>query len=161
MRAAAASSGRSVRLVGYAPSCLPRTGAISEFDVRTLAIAREILAWHDGLADLAFAMQGLGTHSISVFGSEALKPKYLPPVCAGQKIAAFALTEPGSGSDVAAIETVAKADGPRHVRIDGIKTWISNGGIADHYVVFARTGEGTGTKGLSAFVVDADARGFR
>jgi acyl-CoA dehydrogenase len=81
-------------------------------------------------------------------------------VCAGQKIAAFALTEPGSGSDVAAIETGAKADGPSHVRINGTKTWISNGGIADHYVVFARTGEGTGTKGLSAFVVDSDCPGF-
>jgi acyl-CoA dehydrogenase len=160
-----ASSRRLVRALGeggWLRAVVPAShGGLSQnLDVRTLAIAREILAWHDGLADLAFTMQGLGTHSISVFGSEALKQKYLPPVCAGQKIAAFALTEPGSGSDVAAIETVAKTDGPSHVRINGTKTWISNGGIADHYVVFVRTGEGTGTKGLSAFVVDADCPGF-
>jgi acyl-CoA dehydrogenase len=153
---------RSLGEAGWLRAVVPASygGLGQNLDVRTLAISREILAWHDGLADLAFTMQGLGTHSISVFGSEALKQKYLPPVCAGQKIAAFALTEPGSGSDVAAIETMAKADGPGHVRINGIKTWISNGGIADHYVVFARTGEGTGTKGLSAFVVDADHPGF-
>jgi acyl-CoA dehydrogenase len=160
-----ASSRRLVRALGEAGwlrAVVPAShgGLNQNLDVRTLAISREILAWHDGLADLAFTMQGLGTHSISMFGSAALQQKYLPPVCAGQKIAAFALTEPGSGSDVAAIETVAKADGPRHVRIIGTKTWISNGGIADHYVVFARTGEGLGTKGLSAFVVDADSPGF-
>jgi acyl-CoA dehydrogenase len=135
-------------------------GMHAELDVRTLCIAREILASHDALADLAFAMQGLGTHSISLFGSEALKSRYLPPVREGVSIAAFALTEPRSGSDVAAIETTAKADGPGHVRIDGVKTWISNGGIARHYVVFARTGEGPGVRGLSAFVVDADSPGF-
>jgi acyl-CoA dehydrogenase len=160
-----ASSRRLVRALGdggWLRAVVPAShGGLSQnIDVRTLAISREILAWHDGLADLAFTMQGLGTHSISLFGSEALKQKYLPPVCAGQKIAAFALTESGSGSDVAAIETVAKADGSSHVRINGTKTWISNGGIADHYVVFARTGEGTGTKGLSAFVVDANCPGF-
>jgi acyl-CoA dehydrogenase len=160
-----ASSRRLVRALGDAGWLRPVVpasygGLSQDLDVRTLAISREILAWHDGLADLAFTMQGLGTHAIGMFGSEALKQKYLPPVCAGQKIAAFALTEPGSGSDVAAIETVAKADGPHHVRINGTKTWISNGGIADHYVVFARTGEGPGTKGLSAFVVDAECPGF-
>jgi acyl-CoA dehydrogenase len=105
-------------------------------------------------------MQGLGTHAISAFGSDALKEKYLPPVRDGRKIAAFALTEARSGSDVAAIETAAKPDGPGHVQMDGGKTWISNGGIADHYVVFARTGEGAGSKGLSAFVVDANSPGF-
>jgi acyl-CoA dehydrogenase len=135
-------------------------GLSADLDVRTLAIAREILAWQDGLADVAFVMQGLGTHAISTFGSDAAKEKYLPAVRDGRKIAALALTEARSGSDVAAIETTAKPDGPRHVRIDGGKTWISNGGIADHYVVLVRTGEGAGSRGLSAFVVDADTPGF-
>ena len=160
-----ASSRRLVRALGDAGwlrAVVPAAygGLNKNLDVRTLAIAREIIGWHDGLADLAFTMQGLGTHSISAFGSETLKARYLPPVAEGKKIAAFALSEPRSGSDVAAIETSAKADGSSHVRIDGTKTWISNGGIADHYVVFARSGEGTGTKGISAFVVDADAPGF-
>ena len=135
-------------------------GLNKTLDVRTLCVAREILAWHDGLADLAFAMQGLGTHSITAFGSDALKAKYLPGVREGAKIAAFALSEPRSGSDVAAIDMTAKPDGADHVRLDGTKTWISNGGIADHYVVFARTGEAPGAKGLTAFVVDADAPGL-
>ena len=104
-------------------------------------------------------MQGLGTGSISLFGSEELKRKYLPPVRDGKAIAAFALSEPEAGSDVAALATTAKADGA-HVRLDGEKTWISNGGIADHYVVFARTGEAPGARGLSAFVVDADTPGL-
>jgi acyl-CoA dehydrogenase len=105
-------------------------------------------------------MQGLGTASISLFGSPALTARYLPPVRDGRAIASFALSEPEAGSDVAALATTAKADGDSHLRIDGSKTWISNGGIADHYVVFARTGEGPGAKGLSAFVVDADAPGL-
>jgi len=129
-------------------------------DVRTLCLAREILAFRDGLCDFAFAMQGLGTASISLFGSPALKARYLPPVRDGRAIAAFALSEPEAGSDVAALAATAKADGASHVRIDGIKTWISNGGIADHYVVFARSGEAAGAKGLSAFVVDADTPGL-
>src|SRR5262245_62452326 len=107
-------------------------------DVRTLCLARDILAFRDGLSDFAFAMQGLGTASISLFGSAALKARYLPPVREGRAIAAFALSEPEAGSDVAALATTAKPDGPSHLRIDGTKTWISNGGIADHYVVFAR-----------------------
>jgi acyl-CoA dehydrogenase len=135
-------------------------GLTSQLDVRTLCLAREILAFRDGLSDFAFAMQGLGTGSISLFGSDALKRRYLPPVRDGKKIAAFALSEPEAGSDVAALATSAKPDGNTHVRIDGEKTWISNGGIADHYVVFARSGEGPGAKGLSAFVVDADAPGL-
>lgn len=105
-------------------------------------------------------MQGLGTGSISLAGSDEIKARYLPPVGRGEKIAAFALSEPEAGSDVAALATVAEPDGPDHVRISGEKTWISNGGIADHYVVFARTGEAAGARGLSAFVVDADAAGF-
>jgi acyl-CoA dehydrogenase len=129
-------------------------------DVRTLCLAREILAFRDGLADFAFAMQGLGTASISLFGSQELKARYLPPVCDGRAIAAFALSEPEAGSDVAALAATAKADGASHLRIDGAKTWISNGGIADHYVVFARSGEAPGAKGLSAFVVDADTPGL-
>ena len=135
-------------------------GLSDKIDVRTLCLAREILAWHESLADFAFAMQGLGTGSISLFGSEALKAKYLPPARDGRHIAAFALSEPEAGSDVGALVTTATADGPGYVRIDGSKTWISNGGIADHYVVFARTGEAPGAKGLSAFVVDADTPGL-
>ena len=135
-------------------------GLHRRLDVRTLCLAREILAFRDRLSDFAFAMQGLGTASISLFGSQELKARYLPSVRDGRAIAAFALSEPEAGSDVAALAATAKADGPSHLRIDGAKTWISNGGIADHYVVFARTGEGPGAKGLSAFVVDADAAGL-
>ena len=136
-------------------------GGLSErLDVRTLCLAREILSWNDSLADFAFAMQGLGTGSISLFGTDALKARYLPAVRDGYHIAAFALSEPEAGSDVSALATSAAMDGPDHVRLDGVKTWISNGGIADHYVVFARTGEAPGAKGLSAFVVEADTPGF-
>ena len=135
-------------------------GLHEKLDVRTLCLAREILAFRDGLSDFAFAMQGLGSASISLFGSAVLKAHYLPPVRDGRAIAAFALSEPEAGSDVAALATTAKPDGASHLRIDGSKTWISNGGIADHYVVFARTGEGHGAKGLSAFVVDADTPGL-
>jgi acyl-CoA dehydrogenase len=148
---------------GFLQAVVPAAfgGLYAQLDVRTLCLAREILAFHDGLADFAFAMQGLGTGAITLFGSDALKRRTLPPVCAGRAIAAFALSEQEAGSDVAALATTAQADGPAHVRIDGEKTWISNGGIADHYVVFARTGEAPGAKGLSAFVVDADAPGLR
>jgi acyl-CoA dehydrogenase len=153
---------RELGQAGWLKAVVPAAyGGLNEkLDVRTICLAREVLAWHDGLADFAFGMQGLGTGSISLFGSDAVKAKYLPPVREGRHIAAFALSEPAAGSDVAALATVAKPDGPDHVRIDGVKTWISNGGIADHYVVFARTGEGTGAKGLSAFVVDADTAGL-
>lgn len=130
-------------------------------DVRTLCLAREILAFRDGLADFAFAMQGLGSGSITLFGSDTMKRRYLPAVCSGRAIAAFALSEPEAGSDVSALATTAVPDGPDHFRIAGRKTWISNGGIADHYVVFARTGEAAGARGLSVFVVDADAPGLR
>lgn len=135
-------------------------GLHPKLDVRTLCLAREILGFHDGLADFAFAMEGLGTGSISLYGSDDLKKRYLPPVRDGKAIAAFALSEPEAGSDVAALAMTAKPDGNDHVRLDGEKTWISNGGIADHYVVFARTGEAPGAKGLSAFVVDADTKGL-
>jgi acyl-CoA dehydrogenase len=135
-------------------------GLYPVLDVRTLCLAREILAFRDGLADFAFAMQGLGTGSISLFGSEELKRRYLPPVHDGKAIAAFALSEPEAGSDVAALAMTARPDGGAHVRLDGEKTWISNGGIADHYVVFARSGEAPGAKGLTAFVVDAGTPGL-
>ena len=130
-------------------------------DVRTLCLAREILAARDALLDFAFAMQGLGTVSISLFGGPALQARYLPDAVAGTSIAGFALSEPDAGSDVAATATTAVPDGASHVRLHGTKTWISNGGIADHYVVFARSGEGAGPKGLSAFVVEADTPGLR
>ena len=135
-------------------------GLAESFDVRLLCLARETLAYHEGLADFAFAMQGLGTGSITLFGDEALKARYLPAVADGTRIAAFALSEPEAGSDVAALATTATPDGNEHVRLDGEKTWISNGGIADHYIVFARTGEAPGARGLSAFVVDADTPGL-
>jgi acyl-CoA dehydrogenase len=134
-------------------------GLYEKFDVRALCLIRETLAYQNGLADFAFAMQGLGTGPISLFGSDEIKQRYLPRVAKGQAIAAFALSEPDAGSDVAAMSTTAVADGPHHVRINGLKTWISNGGIADQYVVFVRTGE-AGARGISAFVVDADTPGF-
>ena len=144
---------------GWLKSTVPAVAG-GTLDVRTLALARTILAAHDGLADFSFAMQGLGAGAISLAGDAALRERYLPPVAAGRSIAAFALSEPEAGSDVAAIATTATADGPAHIRIDGEKTWISNGGIADFYTVFARTGEAPGARGLSAFVVDADTPGL-
>ena len=124
------------------------------FDVRSLALSRDILARRDALLDFCFAMQGLGTGPISLFGSVTQRGKYLPPVMRGERLAAFALSEPQAGSDLAAIATTARKDGAGWV-LDGTKTWISNGGIADHYVVFAKTGED-----LSAFVVDAGTPGL-
>ncbi|MEM7021685.1 MAG: acyl-CoA dehydrogenase family protein [Pseudomonadota bacterium] len=131
----------------------------SRLDVRTLCLARETLARHDGLADFAFAMQGLGTGAISLFGSDAQKQEWLPRTRSGDAIAAFALTEPTSGSDVANSTMTAIEDGPDFV-LNGEKTWISNGRIADVYTVFARTGEAPGAKGLSAFVMPAGLSGF-
>ena len=131
----------------------------ARFDVRTLALSREILARHDGLADFAFAMQGLGAGPISLFGSMAQRRTWLTRTRSGSAIAAFALSEPASGSDVANITTSARRDGSGWV-LDGEKTWISNGGIADVYIVFARTGEAPGAKGLSAFIVAGDTPGL-
>lgn len=139
----------------------PHGGARQALDVRTLCLMRETLAYESGLADFAFAMQGLGTGPISLFGTDEHKARYLPAVAEGRRLAAFALSEPDAGSDPAAMTTTATPDGPHHVRLDGTKTWISNGGIADHYVVFARTGEAPGARGLSAFIVDADTPGLR
>ncbi|MEP6983401.1 MAG: acyl-CoA dehydrogenase family protein [Sphingomicrobium sp.] len=125
-------------------------------DVRSLAIARETLAYHSGLADFAFAMQGLGSGAISLFGTIEQKRQWLPRVASGEAVAAFAMTEPECGSDAANMATSAMKDGNEWVLV-GEKTYISNGGIADFYVSFARTGEGEGARGLSAFIVPADA----
>jgi acyl-CoA dehydrogenase len=135
-------------------------GIAPTLDVRSLCLLRETLAYRTGLADFAFAMEGLGSASIALFGSEALKAHYLPRVAAGKQIAAFALSEPEGGSDVASLQCVARRERDHYV-IDGRKTWISNGGIADHYVVFVRTGEAPGARGLSALVVDADNPGLK
>jgi acyl-CoA dehydrogenase len=153
---------RALGDAGFLKAVVPAEhgGLHARLDVRTLCVAREILAFRDGLADFAFAMQGLGTGAITLFGSPELKARYLPPVREGRAIAAFALSEAEAGSDVAALACTATPDGPAAVRLNGAKTWISNAGIADHYVVFARTGEAPGAKGLSAFVVDADAPGL-
>ncbi len=130
-----------------------------KLDVRSLCLIRETLARHDGLADFAFAMQGLGTGAISLFGTKEQKAEWLPLTRSGKAISAFALTEPGSGSDVAANTMTATLDGDHYV-LSGEKTWISNGGIADVYTVFARTGDAPGARGMSAFIVPADTKGF-
>ncbi|WP_138422113.1 acyl-CoA dehydrogenase family protein [Maritimibacter alexandrii] len=132
---------------------------IGALDVRSLALIRETLARHDGLADFAFAMQGLGTGAITLFGSDAQKREWLPKTRSGAAISAFALTEPGSGSDVANSTMTATRDGDHYV-LNGEKTWISNGGIADVYTLFVRTGEAPGAKGLSCFIVTPDLPGF-
>jgi acyl-CoA dehydrogenase len=129
-------------------------------DARAICLARDILARHAGLADFAFAMQGLGTGPVTLFGTPAQRDRVLPGARAGSALAAFALSEPEAGSDVAALATVAERDGQDHWRLTGRKTWISNGGIAATYIVFARTGEAPGAKGLSAFLVAADAPGL-
>ena len=149
---------RKLGEAGWLAHAVPEAGEAA-LDVRTLCLAREILARHSGLADFAFAMQGLGTGAISLFGSAELCARVLPPVRAGARIAAFALSEPDAGSDVAAMSTTA-ASVAGGWRIDGVKTFISNGGIANHYVVFARTGEAPGSRGLSAFFVPADTPGL-
>ena len=146
---------------GFLKYCLRAAdgGVSTELDARSLCVLREALAYGDGLADFAFAMQGLGSAPISLAGSAEMRSLWLPRVAAGTSIAAFALSEPGAGSDVAAIETAARHDGPQFV-LNGEKTWISNGGIADVYVVFARTGEAPGARGISAFIVEAGTPGI-
>jgi acyl-CoA dehydrogenase len=155
-RALVAALGRDGWLEATAPS---PDDADARLDVRTLALSRETLARHDGLADFAFAMQGLGAGPLSLFGSPEQRRSWLTRTRAGTAIAAFALTEAESGSDVAAIATIGRRDGDGWV-LDGEKMWISNGGIADVYMVFARTGEAPGAKGLSAFVVPAATPGL-
>jgi acyl-CoA dehydrogenase len=134
--------------------------AADTIDVRSLCLVRETLAQYSGLAEFVFAMQGLGSGPISLFGSDAQKQKYLPQVADGRYLAAFAISEANAGSDAAALECSAKLDGGSYI-INGEKTWISNGGLADFYVVFARTGEAPGSRGISAFIVDASTPGFR
>ena len=134
-------------------------GSSTPSSSRRICLARESLAYHDGLADFAFAMQGLGTGAISLAGSNDLKERILPRVASGELIAAFALSEAEAGSDVAAMRCAARTDGDHYV-LSGEKTWISNGGIADAYTVFARTDEVPGTRGISAFVVLPDDPGF-
>ncbi|NBW55624.1 MAG: acyl-CoA dehydrogenase, partial [Betaproteobacteria bacterium] len=146
---------------GWLRYCVPRThgGALDQLDSRSLVIIRETLAWHSPLADFSFAMQGLGSGAITLAGSASQQAKYLPQVAQGLSIAAFALSEPQAGSDVASMQTTAVSTSNGHV-LNGIKTWISNGGMADFYVVFARTGEAPGARGISAFIVDADSPGL-
>lgn len=134
-------------------------GASDMLDTRTLCLIRETLARHNGLADFAFAMQGLGSGAISLDGTPEQKARYLGRVARGEAIAAFALSEPDAGSDVAAMACEARIEGD-HAVLNGEKTWISNGGIADFYVVFARSGEAPGARGISAFIVDAGTPGF-
>lgn len=134
-------------------------GTADVIDTRSICLLRETLGRYNGLADFAFAMQGLGSGAISLAGNEEQKRAYLPRVAAGHAIAAFALSEPEAGSDVAAMQCSARIEGD-HAVLNGHKTWISNGGIADFYVVFARTGEAPGARGISAFIVDADTPGF-
>lgn len=141
-------------------------GALAEFDARAICLVRESLAWWDGLADFAFAMQGLGSGALSLAAGDSLRARYLPRVARGEAIAAFALSEPDAGSDVAAMQCTARLDGEHYV-LDGVKTWISNGGIADFYCVFARTSPGsrrsdgtTEARGISAFVVEPGDPGF-
>lgn len=153
---------RTLGEAGFLRAVVPAAhgGLHAGLDVRTLCLARESLAFRDGLADFAFAMQGLGTGPISLAGTTELKQRYLPPVRDGKAIAAFALSEPEAGSDVAAIATRAVRAGDGY-RLDGRKHLISNAGIADFYCVFARTDEAAGARGLSCFVVPADAPGLR
>ena len=139
-------------------------GVHDVLDTRSLCLLRETLAWHHGLADFAFAMQGLGSGAISLFGSPAQQSRYLPAVASGQAIAAFALSEPQAGSDVAAMQCQAHLEGDHYV-LHGEKTWISNGGIADFYVVFARDASSgaqatRGTKNIHALIVDANTPGL-
>ncbi|WP_109476397.1 acyl-CoA dehydrogenase family protein [Paraburkholderia sp. C35] len=129
-------------------------------DTRAVCLLRETLAKHDGLADFALAMQGLGSGAITLAGTHEQKLRYLPRVANGEALAAFALSEPEAGSDVAAMALQAREDGDHYI-LDGDKTWISNGGIADFYVVFARTNEAPGARGISAFIVDADTPGLQ
>ena len=160
-----------VRALGHAgwtrySAPMKAAGESADFDVRALTLIRETLAWHQGLADFAFAMQGLGSGAISLAGSPHLKQRYLPRVASGEAIAAFALSEAAAGSDVAAMQCRARRDGDVYV-LDGTKTWISNGAIADFYCVFARTSaadlrpDGSASaRGITAFVVDGATPGF-
>lgn len=152
---------RRLGAAGWLRYCVPAAfgGALAQLDSRALVVLRETLAFHSPLADFAFAMQGLGSGAITLAGSAAQQDRYLPAVARGDKIAAFALSEEDAGSDVAAMRTSASFDAAG-VLLDGSKTWISNGGIADYYCVFAKTEPQLGTRGITAFLVDADNPGL-
>lgn len=146
---------------GFLRWCVPQAqgGALPALDSRALVVIRETLAFYSPLADFAFAMQGLGSGAITLEGSAAQRETYLSAVGRGEKIAAFALSEPDAGSDAGALSTTAGRDG-NHWRLNGTKTWISNGGIADYYCVFAKTDPSAGTRGMSCFIVDANTPGL-
>jgi acyl-CoA dehydrogenase len=152
---------RAMGAAGFTGYAVPASGGgvLDKLDVRSLCLIRETLGRHHALADFAFAMQGLGSGPISLFGNSDQQERFLRPVAAGQKLSAFALSEPEAGSDVAAMACSAVVDGDDFV-INGEKTWISNGGIADFYTLFARTGEAPGARGISCFIVEADTPGF-
>jgi acyl-CoA dehydrogenase len=151
---------RSLGVAGWLKNAVAGAhGTAPAIDTRAICLIRETLARHSGLADFAFAMQGLGSGAISLQGTPAQQERYLSRIARGEAIAAFALSEPEAGSDVGAMQCSGRIDGD-HVVIDGEKTWISNGGIADFYVVFVRTGEAAGARGISAFIVDAGTPGF-
>jgi alkylation response protein AidB-like acyl-CoA dehydrogenase len=159
---------RQLGQAGWTAYCVRKAdgGALENFDARAICLLRESLAWWNGLADFAFAMQGLGSGALSLAGSPVLKARYLPAVARGEAIAAFALSEPAAGSDVAAMTCQARREADDFV-LDGTKTWISNGGIADFYCVFARTSPGepradgsVGSSGISAFVVERTDAGL-
>ena len=152
---------------GWLRYCVPAAhgGALPALDSRALVLLRETLAYHSPLADFAFAMQGLGSGAITLAGSPAQQAHYLQGVARGELIAAFALSEPEAGSDVGAMQTIATSAYPSSARgqkdsysLTGTKTWISNGGIADFYCVFAKTDPAGGTRGISAFIVDANTQ---
>lgn len=136
----------------------PSQGTAGRLDVRSLCLIRETLARYSGLADFAFALQGLGSGPVSLFGTEEQRRTWLPRVAEGRAIPAFALSEAEAGSDVTAMTTTARRDGDGWV-IDGAKTWISNAGIADFYVVFCRLSE-AGERAFGAFVIEADNPGL-
>jgi len=146
---------------GFTGYAVPASGGgnLDKLDVRCLCLIRETLARHSALADFAFAMQGLGSGPISLFGNNQQQSRYLPRVAAGEQISAFALSEPNAGSDVAAMACIAQRDGDEFI-LNGTKTWISNAGIADFYTVFARTDDSGGARGISCFIVDANTPGF-
>ncbi|WP_137890983.1 acyl-CoA dehydrogenase family protein [Ramlibacter sp. 2FC] len=160
-RAACRDWVRRLGQAGWLRYCVPAAhgGALAQLDSRALVILRETLAYHSPLADFAFAMQGLGSGAITLAGTPAQQAAYLPAVARGEKIAAFALSEPQAGSDVAALSTRAQPEG-EGFRLDGSKTWISNGGLADFYCVFAKTEPEAGARGITAFVVDAATPGL-
>ena len=163
-RAACRAWVRALGDAGWLRYCVPAAfgGALAQLDSRALVVLRETLAYHSPLADFAFAMQGLGSGAITLAGSPAQQAAYLPAVARGDKIAAFALSESDAGSDAGAMKTVASQTHAAAAGfvLDGSKTWISNGGIADYYCVFAKTAPEAGTRGISAFIVDASTPGL-